>query len=538
MAKLVGPPCPKCGEAMRPLAKTPAGKTRWECRRPGEYCYSTTSPESSPRTERGDAQVRRRPVFKRRLDPDTKVYIITCAQNGTPVDPEFWPCLKTAARHKKAELLVVPIRYKNPTSLWEESQANEEYWVPEVQDYLWNQHTELNQNLVLIGDAKTQPTAAQPVVGYEAITGASSAIIGHPKIQMKCIPAPSNRMAKVLTTTGACTVPNYTDSKAGKIGAFHHSLAALVVEVVGKKFFLRHMGFDKKTGSCTDLDRRYYPDHHEKAPRAAALVMGDTHTDFISKDVERATFGSEGMVETLRPQELIWHDLLDAYAVNPHHKGNPFNAYAKVVSGRTSIADEVRRACHFVKDRTPKDTLSVIVPSNHNDFLRRWIVDSDWKTQPSNALFYLETAAQMLRETRFIPEIGTVYPSPFPMVFPQIVDCSNIKLLKDDHTDNKGPSHKVLGIELGMHGDRGPNGSRGSIQNHKRLGVRSIIGHSHCVGIEEGCYQVGTSTGLNLEYTGGPSSWLTAHCVINADGKRQMLIIVDGEWRARRGRLR
>ena len=50
-----------------------------------------------------------------------------------------------------------------------------------------------------------------------------------------------------------------------------------------------------------------------------------------------------------------------------------------------------------------------------------------------------------------------------------------------------------------MHGDKGPNGARGSIRNLRRIGIRSVIGHTHSPGIDEGCYQVGTSTRLRLE---------------------------------------
>ena len=46
-------------------------------------------------------------------------------------------------------------------------------------------------------------------------------------------------VAKLLTTTGACTVSNYTDSRAGRIGEFHHSLSAILVEVDGRRFHLR-----------------------------------------------------------------------------------------------------------------------------------------------------------------------------------------------------------------------------------------------------------------------------------------------------------
>jgi hypothetical protein len=83
-----------------------------------------------------------------------------------------------------------------------------------------------------------------------------------------------------------------------------------------------------------------------------------------------------------------------------------------------------------------------------------------------------------------------------------------------------------------MHGDRGPNGARGSIKNLRRIGVKSIIGHSHSPGIDEGCYQVGTSTSLvpRLQQS-GPSSWLNTHCLVYANGKRTLINIINGEWR-------
>jgi|SRR5665213_673280 len=524
------PKCPNCNGDMKPRSKSPGGKIRWECRTYVEgvekYCYSTTNPGAPAKASNGRSKgAKKERVFRRKLK-DTRVYIVTSAQNATPVHPVFWRCLQTMEKHRGAELLVVPIRYKNPTSDWTNSQANAELWAEEVRPYLWNQRKVLNQNLMLLGDIKTQPTAVSPLSGFDSISGGSSAILGHTKIELTSIPTPSNRMAKIMTTTGACTVPNYTDSKAGRLGKFHHTLAAVIVEIVGKTFFLRHVNFDTKTESFTDLDTRYYEDQVEKAPRALALVQGDTHYGFVAPGVESATHGKGGMVEALRPEYIVWHDLLDGYRVNPHHKGNPFNAIAKVTSGNANAREEVEGACCHVKERTPEGATSVIVPSNHNDFLRRWIINTDWRQEPGNAEFYLKLALEMVQKTRFVPGFGTFYPSPFPMIFPQVVDTSNIRILEDDE------SFTVAGIELSMHGDRGPNGARGSIQNHKRLGVRCVIGHSHSPGIKEGAYQTGTSTNLKLEYTSGPSSWLNAHVVIQADGKRQLLIIVDGKWKA------
>jgi hypothetical protein len=461
----------------------------------------------------------------RKLKKSCKRFIVTAAQNGTPVDETWWNILLHMSKVLKAELLVIPIRYKNPTSHWTASASNEEYWVKEVEPYLWNRRIALNENLTILGDIKTQPTAVSPLTGFEAFATSSSGIIGHTKVQMKAVPSPSNKMAKVMTTTGACTLPNYTDSRAGAVGEFHHSMSAVLVEIDSPtRFFMRHLHYDETSGSCIDLDKRYYWDRTTKAPRALALVMGDTHVDAADPEVIAATFGDGGIVSKLKPRHLVWHDLLDGYSMNPHHAGKPMNKIGKMLGKVGNVREEVKRAIQFVATYTPKDTQSVVVASNHNDFLGRWIDAHDWRTDPLNAEFYLETALTMVRGTKYTPR-GTEFPEAFAHWMRE-ANIPNCRVLDMDE------SFVLEDVELGMHGNLGPNGVRGSINNLRRISNKSIIGHSHTPGIEEGCYQVGTSTYLRLEYNKGASSWLNAHSVLNADGKRQMLVIVEGRWRS------
>jgi hypothetical protein len=320
-------------------------------------------------------------VFKRKLK--SKRYVVTAAQNATPIHVAFFNTLRHYAIANDAELIVIPLRYKNPTSRWTESQQNAESWATETLPFLYNARKALNSNVVLLADIKTQPTASSPLTSYEAMSHGESAIIGHTKLQMKVIPTPQHKFPKILTTTGACTVANYTDSKAGKLGEFHHTLGAVIVEVKDSKIFhLRHINGNKDTG------------------------------EFIDPDVERATFGKGGIVETLKPGTLVWHDLLDAYAVNPHHRGNPFTAIAKRTVGRDNVREEVRRAIKFVVDRTPKAVRSVVVASNHDEFLARWVRDTDWRFDPTNATFYLHTALVLAEQTG-LTKHGTQTPSPF-----------------------------------------------------------------------------------------------------------------------------
>lgn len=461
--------------------------------------------------------------FSRTLRKGCKTFIVVAAQNGTPVEPDWWATILSMAKHRKAEILVIPIRYKNPTSQWTASQQGAEHWASEVRDYLWSARTSLNKKCMVLGDFKIQPTAADPLTGAEALSLAQSGIIGHTKLQMRSIATPASRMAKILTTTGACTVENYTDSRVGRVGAFHHSLSCVIVEIVGtKRFHLRHVHYDRKTKSATDLDVRYQVNGYGAAPRPLALAMGDTHVRAIDLAVERATFGPGGMIETLNPQHLIFHDVLDSYFSSPHHWQDPFIGVA-IAKAAGTVEAEVEEAVRFIRDRTKKDRISVVVGSNHNDMLGRWLKRTDWKTDPINACFYLRTALRMADEAKLLRK-GADYPDPFTTIV-RDRKIPNVRVLDQDE------SFTLAGVELGMHGDRGPNGARGSIKNLRRIGVKSIIGHSHSPGIDEGCYQTGTSSLLRLDYNHGPSSWLNAHCLLHADGKRQIIVIVDGYWR-------
>ena len=461
-------------------------------------------------------------IFTRPLPANTRRFIITAAQNATPLHEDWWAVLQMMSQELKAELLVIPLRYKNPTSQWSGSQQNAEHWAAAARPFLWNTRHLLGPNLMILGDIKIQPTASSPLVGAEALSLQASGIVGHTKLQMRSVATPSNRMAKVLTTTGACTVSNYTDSRSGSIGAFHHSLSAVLVEIDGRQFHLRHVHYSVNLRSCTDLGTRYTATGSSAAPRPKAIVFGDTHVDAIDPDVEQGTFGKGGMVSVLKPEYLIWHDLLDAYSCNPHHIGNPFTAVAKARTGMDRVEAEVSRAIEFVAKRNPKNCTSIIVGSNHNDMLRRWIISNDWRNDPINAKFYLSTALAMVDGVS-LTRSGVTYPDPFAYWF-RDAKIPNTRVLDEDE------SFMLCGVELGMHGDTGPNGARGSISNLRRIGVKSIIGHSHSPGIDEGAYQVGTSTGLRLEYNHGPSSWLNCHAILHADGKRQLVMLVDGKW--------
>jgi hypothetical protein len=460
---------------------------------------------------------------------DRMTYVITSAQNATPVEPKMWETLLGYVKHNDARLLVIPFRYHNPTSHWGKEAQSHDWWHADVLPYLFSDRVDLNKNLTLLADIMTQPTASEPLEGFEAISGGKSAIVGHPRLEVNTIPTPQSKMPKILTTTGACTKKNYIDSKAGKKGEFHHTFGALVVEVDGGHFHMRQLNF-MRDGTVCDLLWQYDGSKRTKYDRVAALVMGDTHVEVIDPSVVAATFmHQESIVNVLRPEKLVWHDVFDGASCNWHDRGRAFHEYAKYKAGKRNVEGELVRTLQFIDAVTPKDTENVIVASNHHDFLREWVENTDPRKDPENCVFWAETYKAMLtsENTRWTPS-GVIVQDPFAY-------WGKKRLAVAGKTTflNRDQSHRIAGIEVSYHGDRGPGGAVGSRQSFRKIGVKTVIGHGHAPGVKDGTYQVGTSSFLNLTYAAGsPSAWLHTHCVIYPNGKRSLINIIDGAWRA------
>lgn len=460
-----------------------------------------------------------------------KVYVITAAQNATPVHEGFWASLKMYAELRNATIMVIPYRYRNPTSLWSQKSNEAEYWWPSIVDFLIPHEVKICKGLQLLGQIKMQPTAVTPLSGFDGYTGSDSAILGHPKLQLKTVATPSKKMPKILTTTGACTIKNYSDSKAGHKSRFHHNISACIVEVDDDKFHIRHV-HGETDGSFYDLEYYYTPHGRTKYGRAAGLVPGDVHAEFVDERVEAALFhGPNSIAETLNPEVLVYHDLEDFYRRNHHHKGDDLIAYGKHHFGRDNVEEGLQVSADFVDKNNRENTVNLIVKSNHDEAFDRWLRDAEPKFDPENARFYYYMKFNQLTNLkRTRTGFETVNAFEFwchnPLDQRGLQSSDNTMFLRRDQ------SFEVAGIEISFHGDIGANGSRGSVNAFSKIGPKTIIGHSHSPGIVEGSYQVGVCAYLDLEYAVGPSSWLHTHCIIYPNGSRALINVINGEWRA------
>lgn len=409
-------------------------------------------------------------------------YVITSAQNATPVHPGFLASILNYCEENDAQFIVIPYRYKNPTSLWTANNKDQEWWAPSIKEYIVDETVRLSDNTVVLGGVKVQPTAEAPLSGFDGYTGMDSAIIGHPKVQLRTVPTPSQHLPKILTTTGAVTIPNYTDSKAGFKGEFHHSLAALIVEIdLQNNCHIRHVHGDDAVGSFYDIDKLYAPDGVTSGHRIAALITGDSHAEFMDETVLAATYMNEdSIVNTLLPEVIVRHDVEDFYARNHHHRGNDVIAYGKHHFGRDNVEDSLQLTADFLDLTTFPNSVNVIVKSNHDEALNRWLKESDPKFDQENALLYYWLKFNQMKSVKMT---STGFSSMDPFEF-WCLNPLNEKGLKNKEQTlflKRDESFRVHGIELGFHGDIGPNGSRGSIKSFSKIGPKTIIGHSHCL---------------------------------------------------------
>jgi len=441
----------------------------------------------------------------------SKRFIITWAQNNTPVHENFLRNIEAYAEFINADIHVIAGRYKNPTSVWTNSQTMEEKWHSSVIKYLDANRHDIHKRVSIMSDVKIQPTAVNPMTGLEGMSGINSCVFGSPKMQLEMIPVLEGQEPKMMVTTGACTMKNYTDSKSGKKGEFHHTLGFVIVEIKDSDSFFMRQVTATDDGSFTDLYYRVQEREVARVEKVAALVWGDLHYGNHDPIVMERTLD---FMKKVNPDHVILHDVFDGTSISHHEEKDPFLQYQKEIDGTNSLKKEIDDLLDGLEAFSEYKT--VIVRSNHDDFVDRWLKNTDWRKTltPKNSLEYMQFSAALLS--------GEAQQGVIPWVikkeYPEFI------------TLGRSDSYIVKGWELGQHGDIGSGGSRGSLQQFRKLNTTIVVGHYHSPGRKDGALSVGTSTKLRVGYNIGPSSWLQSHVVIHEDGKAQHLHFINGEY--------
>lgn len=462
-------------------------------------------------------------------------YILTSAQNNTPVYKDVWFNLRAMAEHYGARIMVGRFTYDKsaygenavkPGTL-RASDFDKLWYDPELAPYFADERVELAPGLLWCSELNILPTAVNPLSGLEAYTGRSSGIFPHATFAMDSVASGKHEATKINYTTGTVTQRNYIQKKAGLKAEHAHGYGALLVEVVPDgSWFVRQLQA-APDGSLRDLDLLARGGFVTEGHRVEAITWGDVHARMLDPVVCDLSWGPGGMLETLRPRFQFVHDVLDFRSRNHHEVKNGLHMFARYASSSESVAEEVQEAGELLDSISRDWCETLVVDSNHDRAMERWIVESDYRKDPINAIYYLEAAlachrAVLEQDKNFhllewaIRKSGHGLRSQFLREDESLVVCR----------DQAG------GIECGMHGHLGPNGMRGNIIAFARMGRRANVGHAHSAAIYRGVFQAGTSSRLDLGYNKGPSSWSHSHIITYPEATRSIVTMWNGRWRA------
>jgi hypothetical protein len=494
--------------------------------------------ESTPRTYLEET-LRVAPV----KDARRRSYLFTGAQNDASVHLPFWKNLNAYAASIEAEIVVGPWTYE--TQWWSENNPVARAYDPLIAEHLCFGQLEVGNNFIFAGEMNTLPTASRPISDLLTYSRGRWAVFPHAKLQLKSVPSTDPFIqAHQVMTTGACTKPKIIPRKAGVKSIFHHVIGATLVEFdEDGDIFCRQINASDD-GSFYDLDAFVDEGEVTYGHEADAITIADAHVRKLDAKNARATLGFDmqgrnaagSLLELLKPNHIFLHDIHDNESRNHHHEKDNAHSYEMAFRGRESVLEEVKDAAKFLQAlqvAAPSSRI-MVVESNHDLALERYIREGRYRLDGINIriglqledayLAHRESVADSLRNEQSPPSFSLLEYT-VRMVAGQ--SLSGIGWVHD------GYSFVLNGIELGHHGFRGANGARGSVDGFANMGRKMSIGDKHSPEILDGVYVSGVLN-LRMGYNKGPSGWAVTHTAQYKNGKRTLITLQNGKFRAGR----
>jgi len=476
-------------------------------------------------------------------------YILTSAQNNTKVHGRFWENLTTYAEFLDAQLMVSRFTYnksayhsaksvkpgRGPTT----EDLSDLWYDPRILPFVCDDPStdkscqyQLAPDLLWCAEMNILPTASRPLSELDSYTKQSSGIFPHAKLAMEPVATAKGEPPKHNYTTGTVTHRNYIQKKAGLKAEFHHAYSALIVEVNSSgEWWLRQLNADSR-GTFYDCPRGVAGGGALKIEdgeviggcQAEGINWGDVHASEIDPVVAEANWGKGGIIDELQPRFQFMHDVFSMRSRSHHDVKSYSKMLRKYLTNTDKVEDEVKETTALMRKAARAGTTMVVVCSNHDRHLDRWMDETDFRKDPPNARFYLEAQlAHTLAAEKGEPWVA------LPWALTRF-NAPAARYLKQDESFILCPD-KGGGIECGWHGDDGPNGTRGSTRAYVKAGRRVNKGHDHSAAIMDGVYSAGACA-QSFDYQHGPSTHSVSHIVTWPNGKRTLVTLRAGRWRA------
>lgn len=448
-----------------------------------------------------------------------KRFVITTAVVEKAIHPGFYASLKNYCEKNEALLLILPCQDVA-------NRKTEHNWTlaPELRsEFIVFNDLALNSKL-FISAIKLSAKHINPLTGLSRIGQRNGSFIyASPKQSLEYVQV-SNRkkIPRAIMTTGAVTkndykTDKYMSARTSYIAENDHVIGAVIVEVENsKKFFFRQIQADEKTGAFADCGIKYLPDGTaiEYAPQA--IVLGDYHSGETDPNVKRVT---KELIMDTKPQDMILHDMYDGKSISHHDIGKPGKRAKKAMLNQLSLQNELRFMNKELEELSSwVDGSVVLVKSNHDEVLEKYLVEGRYVNDANNHYYSLELAKKALEGKD-----------------PLQYACETVEKLQNPDKFiwlQRDEEYKISNVECGAHGD----GWGVTMLSLEKAFGNCVVGHTHTAGIFRGVFRVGTSSKLLLDYNvGGLSTWTQTHCLVYPNGSRQLVNIINGEYRLKAG---
>jgi len=388
----------------------------------------------------------------------------------------------------------------------------------------------LNQNIKISGMVEPPQNMDIPTSRDRFVQKDQSVIMAHSKQRFRCVPTGNKKLPKIIATTGCCTLPNYnidrknaTGNRRADIALRDHTYGAIIVEVISPTHYnLRHIP-SQSNGKFIDMGVKFNGDKKPQKVGVEALILGDLHVGETDEKTMKANYE---MIDFFKPKRLFVHDLADSYSINPHEKEDWVIQAIKSRLNMLNLNKELEGYYNVLLELSKvmgKRSEILIVPSNHDNFIYRYIAEGNFLKDPINAEVASYLFHEVVKKSKrpedgadLIVEEGIKKIGKIP---------SNVYFLKFRD------EYKVWGYELANHGHLGHSGGKGSTKAQELMYGKSITGHTHSPEILRDTIVVGTSSKLDLGYTIGGSKWMAANAVLYDGGLVQLLPIINGKWK-------
>lgn len=452
-------------------------------------------------------------------------FVVTTVVQGAPVHAGFYAAIRNYCRRLNARLLILPAMDPAARSVDRRIFVDPELQAAMKRDelHLVMQDLPLNENL-FISSIKLSAKHIDPITSLGRIGQRDGSFIyASPKQRLKMVPTSNTGMPHAVMTTGALTEPDYASDRymshrTAYIASHDHVMGAIIVEVEDRQFFHFRQVQADRAGAFIDLAVRYNPDGTTVRVPPEVLVMGDWHSAQNAPEFRRVFVEGKGSVCTaLKPRVVIVHDGFDGISINPHEADDALLLAQRSGEHNLDLGQELARYAADLNMMADHFEEVVIVKSNHDEFLHRYLADGRYLHDPLNHATAVRIAGAIAGTKRNPVQVG--------------VEMHGLKRGDSLTWLDVDEDYRVAGIELGAHGHRGPNGARGSLAGMERAYGSSVTGHCHTPEILRQAWSVGCGCHLKQEYNKGPSSWMWTSCLVYPNGSRQLINSIFGHWR-------